>query len=178
MVDAHESLSRDELLKLLDIYAKNWLAHDGCWFLAIEEELGTQKAIEFDIRSWERFAQTEAARIKSAFNLPDGGGLQALDRALRLRLYARVNRQEIEWRGVDRLVFRMTECRVQQARERKGLARFPCKPVGMMEFTRFAETIDPRIQTRCVTCPPDPAEQAYCAWEFTLKDEHRADVIT
>jgi hypothetical protein len=126
MVDAHESLSRDELLKLLDVYAKNWLAHDGCWFLAIEEELGTQKAIEFDVHSWERFAQAEAARIKRAFDLPDSGGLQALDRALRLRLYARVNRQEIEWRGPDRLVFRMTECRVQRARERKGLAPFPC----------------------------------------------------
>jgi hypothetical protein len=177
MTDAHESLSREDLLKLLDIYAKNWLAHDGCWFLAIEAELGTEKAIEFDIGSWERFAPVEAARIKRAFDLPDGGGLQALYRALQLRLYARVNRQEIEWRGADALVFRMTECRVQQARERKGLAPFPCKPVGVMEFTRFAEAIDPRIQTRCITCPPDPVEHTYCAWEFTLKDGNSANGI-
>ncbi len=173
MTDAHESLSRDELLKLLDVYAKNWLAHDGCWFLAVEEALGTEKAIEFDIRSWERFAQAEAARIKRAFDLR--GGLQALERAFQLRLYARVNRQEIEWRDADTLVFRMTECHVQRARERKGLPPFPCKPVGMMEFSRFAETIDPRIQTRCITCPPDPVEHTYCAWEFTLKDENSAD---
>jgi hypothetical protein len=26
-------LSREELLLLLDVYAKNWLAHDGSWFL-------------------------------------------------------------------------------------------------------------------------------------------------
>ncbi|MDQ1267113.1 MAG: hypothetical protein QG635_2267, partial [Bacteroidota bacterium] len=32
-----EELSREELLELLNIYAKNWLAHDGCWFLAIEK---------------------------------------------------------------------------------------------------------------------------------------------
>jgi hypothetical protein len=175
MTDAHESLSREELLKLLDVYAKNWLAHDGCWFLAVEEELGTQKAIEFDIRSWERFAQAEAARIQRAFDLPDGGGLQALERALQLRLYARVNRQEIEWRGADKLIFRMAECRVQQARERKGLTPFPCKPVGVMEFTRFAETVDPRIQTHCITCPPDPVDHTYCVWEFTLKDENGAN---
>jgi hypothetical protein len=170
MTDAHESLSREELLTLLDVYAKNWLAHDGCWFLAIEEAFGTETAIEMDIRTWERFAQAEASRIKRAFDLPDGGGLLVLDRALSFRLYARVNRQEIEWRGENTLVFRMAECRVQQARQRKGLPPFPCKAVGMMEFTKFAETIDPRIQTRCITCPPDPVEHTYCEWEFTLKD--------
>jgi hypothetical protein len=171
MTGAHESLSREDLLKLLDVYAKNWLAHDGCWFLAIEETFGTEAAIDMDIRAWERFAQVEASRIKRAFDLPDGGGLQALDRALRLRLYARVNRQEIAWCDENTLVFRMVECRVQQARQRKGLPPFPCKPVGLMEFTRFAETIDPRIQTRCVTCPPDPVELTCCEWEYTLKDE-------
>jgi hypothetical protein len=175
MTDPHESLSREELLTLLDVYAKNWLAHDGCWFLAVEEAFGTGKAVEFDIRSWERFAPIEASRIKRAFDLPEAGGLAALDKALRLRLYARVNRQEIEWRGADTLVFRMVECRVQQARERKGLSPFPCKPVGVMEFTRFAETIDLRIRTRCITCPPDPVEQTYCAWEYTLHDESRPD---
>jgi hypothetical protein len=72
MTGAHESLSCDDLLKLLDVCAKNWLAHDGCWFLAIEEALGTQQAIEFDIRAWERFAPVEAARIKRTFDLPAG----------------------------------------------------------------------------------------------------------
>jgi hypothetical protein len=34
------------------------------------------------------------------------------------------------------------------------------------------QAIDPRIQTRCVACPPDPRGQEHegiwCAWEFTL----------
>jgi hypothetical protein len=31
------------------------------------------------------------------------------------------------------------------------------------------QAIDPRIQTRCVACPPDPhGEDLWCAWEFTL----------
>jgi len=33
-----EDLSKDELLELCKLYAKNWLAHDGCWFLSIEEK--------------------------------------------------------------------------------------------------------------------------------------------
>ena len=30
--------------------------------------------------------------------------------------------------------------------------------------------IDPRIETRCVACPPDPhPEEYWCAWEFSIK---------
>jgi len=35
-----ELLTREKLLELLKIYAKNWLAHDGCWFLAVEKNWG------------------------------------------------------------------------------------------------------------------------------------------
>jgi uncharacterized protein DUF6125 len=39
------SMSRDDLLRVLEMFAKNWLAHDGCWFLAAEERLGLEAAI-------------------------------------------------------------------------------------------------------------------------------------
>ncbi len=169
--DIHDTLSREELLKLLDVYAKNWLAHDGSWFLALEETYGMEAAIEMDARAWERFAAAEARRIKRAFDLPDDGGLHALEHALNYRLYARVNQQQAKWADEHTLIFRMVECRVQVTRQRKGLPPFPCKPVGLVEFPTFARTIDPRIQTRCIQCPPDELHLGgYCAWEFTLND--------
>ena len=70
-------LSREELLKLIDVYAKNWLAHDGCWFLAAEEKYGMAAAVELDAKSWERFAVTEAKRIMKEFEIPSNGGLKA-----------------------------------------------------------------------------------------------------
>jgi hypothetical protein len=166
--DIHEALSRKELLKLLDVYAKNWLAHDGSWFLALEEAFGLETALEMDARAWERFAAIEAQRIMRAFEIAPGGGLTALAKALRYRLYARLNPQQTEWDGDNRLVFRMLECRVQTARQRKGLPLFPCRSVGVVEFSTFAATVDPRIETQCLGCPPD---QAACAWAFTLKDQ-------
>ena len=33
---ALDKLSREELLELIDIYAKNWLALDGVWFQSVE----------------------------------------------------------------------------------------------------------------------------------------------
>ena len=161
-------LSREELLKLIRVYAKNWLAHDGCWFLAVEEKLGLNSAIELDARGWERFSVMEAKRIMAEFDIPPNGGLHALEKAFRFRLYSTVNIQQVEWVNEGVMIFRMIECRVQKARSRKNLPHFPCKPVGIVEYSQFATTIDPRIQTRCITCPPDPVTDCHCAWEFSL----------
>ncbi len=162
-------MGRDNLLRALEMFAKNWLAHDGCWFLAAEERFGIETAIELDARSWERFAAAEARRIMATFNIPAGGGLQALEQALGLRLYAVINEQHFEWSDDrKRLRFFMDVCRVQETRRRKGLADFPCKSVGTVEFTTFAATVDARIRTTCLHCPPDAAGGQYCGWEFTL----------
>jgi len=165
-----QDLSREELLKLLDVHAKSWLAHDGCWFLAAEEKLGLDGAIALDTRSWELFSPVEAKRIMKAFQIPDGGGLEALEKALRYRLYATINPQSTERPDGNRLIHKMIDCRVQTARRRKNLPDFPCQPVGLVEYSRFAQTVDPRIKTRCLQCPPDDTKDSgcVCAWEFTM----------
>ena len=166
---AFHSMSREELLRALEMFAKNWLAHDGCWFLAAEEKLDIETAIELDAGAWERFAVTEANRIMNTFVIQPGGGLQALERALGLRQYAMINPQRLEWAEDGKRLRLYTDiCRVQETRRRKGLPDFPCKDVGTVEFANFARTVDPRIHTRCLHCPPDSPEGKYCAWEFTL----------
>lgn len=164
-----KDLSKKELLDLLSDAAKNWLAHDGLWFQAAEERLGIEAAIDLDKAAWEKFTVIEARRIMKRLNMKPGGGIPALVQALKFRLYAYINVQEIQELTDTRCVFRMNRCRVQEARKRQGLADFPCKPVGIIEYSLFAKTIDQRIKTRCIVCPPDPhPDDVYCAWEFTL----------
>jgi len=168
--NAFEAMSREDLLRALEMFAKNWLAHDGCWFLAAEERFNLETAMELDTRAWKRFAEAEARRIMSTFDVPADGGLPALERALSLRLYAVINSQSTEWSDDRRcLRFFMGVCRVQEARRRKGLPDFPCKPVGTVEFETFATTVDSRIRTKCLHCAPDAATGQYCGWEFTIE---------
>jgi hypothetical protein len=149
--------------------AKRWLAHDGLWFQAVEKELGMEEAIKLDAAAWEKFSKVEAERIKVLLQLPDDGGIPALKAALNLRLYAFINKQEIIDVDQNRIIFRMNDCRVQSARKKKGLPDFPCKTVGLVEYSVFAKSIDPRIQTRCLACPPDEHPDDYfCAWEFWI----------
>lgn len=170
--DVLRGLSQEELIDLLEDAARNWLAHDGLWFLAAEEKFGMETAIELDRRAWEQFTIIEAERIMRRLGLAPGGGIPALKKALQYRLYARLNEQEILDVDECTIVFRMNDCRVQAARKRKGLPDFPCKPVGLVEYEHFARTIDPRFRTRCIACPPDPhPEEYWCAWEFVLEGE-------
>lgn len=169
MTKTIDTLDKSRLRKLLEIYALNWLAHDGCWFQSIEQEQGMQQAKKFNDQAWERFTVIEARRIMKFLDLSPGGGLDALAQALEFRLYACINTQSIKKTDEHRLVFEMNDCRVQSTRKRKGLADYPCKSAGIVEYSGFAKTIDPRINTRCIGCPPDEhPDEWFCCWEFTL----------
>ncbi len=149
--------------------AKNWLAMDGLWFLAVEDEFGLGKAMEMDRKIWATFSRIEAERIRKRLSLPASGGLDALDTALRHRLHSLINPYRIERPSVDTLCYFMLTCRTQTARNRQGRIPFPCREVGLVEYSVFAETIDPGIQTTCIACPPDRGERDFsCGWKFTL----------
>ncbi|EHQ91304.1 DUF6125 family protein [Desulfosporosinus youngiae] len=171
MLNSKEDLTRDQALDLLEDFAVRWLAHDGLWFQAIEKKRGLEEAVELDIEAWKIFTVLEAKRIMKFLGLPKDGGLDALERALKFRLYAFINVQECSRPDAHTLIFKMKDCRVQSARKRKNMPDHPCKPVGEVEYSLFASTIDSRIKTSCIACPPDPhPEEFYCGWEFTLND--------
>lgn len=154
--------------KLKD-FAKLWLAHDGLWFQVVENKFGLEAAIELDKEAWSKFSPLEAKRIMKRTGIKQGGGIESLIKALPERLYAEINEQEVVEDDKNRAVFMMKKCRVQDARRRKNMEPFPCKEVGIIEYSEFAKTIDSRIKTKCLHCPPDEYNSEYwCVWEFTI----------
>ena len=163
-----EDLGREELLGLLQDASLNWLAHDGLWFQSVEEKFGTEEASFCNQKAIASYSEIEAKRIMRRFNLTNGG-IPMLMQALKFRMYHLINQQDFIEVSENRCVFRMKECRVQQARKKKGLPNYPCKPVGIKEYSHFAKTIDPGIKTRCIACPPDyHPDEYWCAWEFYI----------
>ena len=131
--------------------------------------MGLETAIRLDGIAWSQFSPIEANRILHRLGKQPGGGIELLEEALNERLYAHVNKQRVVEKSDTRLVFEMSGCRVQDARRRKNMEPFPCKQVGIIEYSTFARTIDPRLITRCLRCQPDPYNGEYwCRWEFLL----------
>jgi Family of unknown function (DUF6125) len=163
------SKNKTELLKIMEELGKNWLASDGIWFQTVEAHYDLWEAKRCNDSCWVRFSPFEASSIKKFLQLPELAGLEGLKKALRFRLYAFINKQTIIDDTKQSVIFQMNDCRVQSARKRKGLEDYPCKSAGLVEYRTFAETIDSRIKTQCIGCPPDehPAEW-FCSWRFYL----------
>lgn len=162
------NMPKEKLISLIDAMSVNWLANDGTWFHTVETRQDMHTSKRCNDTCWTRFSPLEARMIKGLLKLPEQGGLDALKRALNFRIYARINRQAVEKEG-DSLILKMVTCRVQDARKRRGLEDYPCKSAGLTEYGAFAKTIDSRIRTECMACPPDEhPEQWACAWRFHL----------
>ena len=109
--------------------------------------------------------------VTASTNLSKDDISRKVEEAKRYESEDKKRREVIDARNnADSLVYQMNECRVQSTRKRKGLDDYPCKSAGLVEYTYFARSIDDRIRTECIGCPPDPhPEEWYCAWQFTLK---------
>ena len=169
MPKALADMDEDTMDRVMGGLAKSWLANDGVWFQAVEFDHGMNDAKRCNDSCWGKFSPYEAHAVKKCLGLGNASGLEGLKKALNFRMYAFVNRQTMVDEGPESFVFQMSECRVQQARLRKGLDDYPCKSAGLVEYTYFAAAIDPRIQTECIGCPPDdhPADW-FCAWRFSI----------
>ena len=164
-----EILTREQLIELIQIYAKDWLAIDGMWFQSIEGKYGMDEAMWHDVEVWKRFTVTEARRVKKFLKLEEHPGLEGLAKAFKYRLYSNIGREEITLEG-DSLIYRMVECKVQNTRLKKGMALHPCRLVGDVEYAGFAKTIDDRIKCECLSCYPDIKDDTCnCAWKFTIE---------
>ena len=165
-----QKLSKNELITLIEAYSKNWLAMDGLWFQSLENKYGMQEAMCRDEEVWTHFTAIEAKRVKEFLNLEEYPGLQGLEKALKLRFYANINRDELIIKD-NTLIYSTLECRVQTARLRKNMPYHPCKSVGIIEYSEFAKIIDKRIVCDCISCYPDITDKnCNCVWKFILND--------
>lgn len=163
-------MSREDLLNLMKTLGTNWIAGDGVWFQAVEATHGMDDAKRCNDSCWTRFSPFEGWSIKAFLGLPQKAGINGLKKALQFRMYSHINVQTIIDEDPHTIVFQMNDCRVQSARKRKGLDDYPCKSAGLVEYKTFAESIDKRILTECVGCPPDPhPDEWFCSWRFSIE---------
>jgi hypothetical protein len=164
-------MPKEKLLGIMNNLGINWLANDGIWFQSVEMSRDMYDAKRCNDSCWTRFSPFEAWSIKEFLGLPEYAGLEGVKKALRFRMYAFINVQSIIDEGPNSILFQMNDCRVQSARKRRGLDDYPCKSAGLVEYSSFGETIDPRIKTECVGCPPDEhPDEWFCAWRFTIPE--------
>jgi hypothetical protein len=166
-----QSLSKEKFVEFLSLQISNIWRVDGLYFLGIEEKFGTEAATNIDRNCWDTLAKLEARDLKQFLELKDNN-LESFMRTLGATSWA-LYQEKKEWKvESSRAVFRVTSCRTQKSRIRKGLTEFPCKEVRWTYLKEFARAFNPEIDVKCNVCPPDKHdENLWCEWEFIIKSK-------
>jgi hypothetical protein len=166
-----ESMPRDQLLELFALHIRNIWRVDGLYFLGIEERFGTEAATEIDANCWRVMAKLEARSLREILKVEkvDSASFIYLLRNTSWALYVKEKEERVSEKEA---IFRVTRCRTQEARIRKGLGIFPCKEVRFGYLKEFARECDPNIEVVCKVCPPDERPSGvWCEWEFRFEGE-------
>ncbi|MGP3703660.1 MAG: DUF6125 family protein, partial [Candidatus Bathyarchaeota archaeon] len=91
--------------------------------------------------------------------------------ALKFLPWSAIQKAEVKVLGEDEAVLSIVDCKPQKFRVKNGLEEFPCKDLGLKFFTKFAETVNPKIRVECLTAPPKPHQNnLWCKWRFKLEN--------
>ena len=145
---------------------------DGLWFLAVEEAFGFEAAFELNQRVWERGGFIHGRRVLKNLNLEGKAPLEALVTMLFADPIMSIRRLQVTTLTDTRMVFRCHNCPPEEARLRDGRGVFNGKPGCTLLLAAYAELINPRIETTCLACAPNPEHPEYwCEWEFTIPQD-------
>jgi len=164
----------EKLYDLLYIQVKNIWRVDGLYFQGIEKRFGTESAGEIDRETWSILAKIEAKDLKRLFNKKKITSIKDfLDILLNTSWALYQSRKSIEINEENNIgIFKVLSCKVQEARIRKGLDIFPCKPVRYSYLKAFAEYIDKDIKVEVLSCPPDEKPKDFWyGWKFILEKD-------
>jgi len=163
-------LPKETLVVMLQVMVDNYRSVDGLWFQFVEQQFGTERAVELDEAVWQVLGKIEARRVKKAFNLTDEG-IPAILKALQLSpSMAAFGPSDAEQPSAKQVRFSITDCLSQKQRLQKGQEMFPCQGVQQSYLTSFAAQFEPRVAVQCLKCPPDNyQEDLWCQWMFEVK---------
>ena len=163
-------MDKDKLLELFRMQIKNIWRVDGLYFQGIEKRFGVEAATEIDKETWRILAKIEARDLKKLYGVDKVEEIKMFMEMLLNTSWALYQtKKKVEING-DTGVFKVVSCRVQEARLKKGLGVFPCKPVRLGYLEEFAREMNPDIKVEVVSCPPDEKDSEFwCGWRFILR---------
>lgn len=160
-------LSREQLLTLLEVYARQLITCDSYWFTAVEERFGLETAVEMENWVWERVGPLEGKRVARALGLDPGEGIATILEIMKFCPSWATFSPRVEMVGEKKGVFTCTNCPIQKKRTERGMAQFECKEMADRLAKAFVQGLNPKVKASCVVAPPDPhTADVWCQYEL------------
>jgi len=167
-LNVFENMQAPELRTYIKFLLWHYRVMDSFWYLYIAEQFDEPTADGLNEKVWGRIAGLAAKDLVKRFAIKDRG-LKGFVRAWRYWPWCILVDYHIA-EGPDEVIISVPSCPTQDARTRRGLKEYNCREMHRLEFSSFAEEIDPCIQTCCLFAPPDPRQDGVmCKWRFFLQ---------
>ncbi|MFC1894087.1 DUF6125 family protein [Chloroflexota bacterium] len=165
-----ENCSVENLIALLKTYAKMYVAMDAFWYLSIMDEFGNDKALEHDLRAWDRMYKRELDWLKGALGIRQRD-VPSLLRILSATPWFIHRKYDIDLRGNNYGVLTIAECPTLLALEEEGAGRERgiCEVFHVAYFSKCARYFNPDMETKALKLPPRVSPNDICCrWEFKI----------
>ena len=137
------------------------------------QTISPEAAFDLNQRVWKRGAFIHGKRLLKNMKVKGNTPLEALEAMILADPIMSFRRTQVTTLTDSRLVIRTLNCPPAEARYRDGRGVFNGVPGCTLLLATYAGLIDPRIQTKCVCCTPNPENPEYwCEWEFTLPQDN------
>ena len=167
-----EALSRTELVELVKLYSRLFLAVDGFWYLATKELLDEDTATACDLWVWDKYIRYELKRLRALMKT-ESDDLEAFTTAFGLSPWSSNISYSFTKDGENMLTFTVLQCPTLEALKKEGAGRENtfCQQVEAKLFQMYIQSFNPRGQAIPVALPPETNEARICCqWQFIITE--------
>jgi hypothetical protein len=167
-----EDLSKAELIELVRLYSKLFLAVDGFWYLAVKEIVDEDAATASDLWVWEKYSPYELKRLMTLRNI-EGNDLEAFATAIRFSPWFSNLTYRLTREGANGLTLTVLECPTLQALKREGAGRENtiCRQVDPQLFQIMIQSFNPKGKCIPIELPLDTSGDGICCrWQFSVEE--------
>ena len=167
-----ERLSKAELIELVRLYSKLFLALDGFWYLAVKEIVDDETATACDLWVWDKYSRYEFKNIMPVRNIA-AKDLEAFATAMSFSPWISNLKCKFTLEGKNKLTFTVLECPTLEAIRREGSGRENtfCQQVEPQLFQTIIKSFNPKGKATPIELPPATStDNICCRWQFSIED--------
>ena len=167
--DLHQ-LSKEQLVELVRMYARLFLAMDGFWYLAIKEMMNEDTATEVDLWVWDKYARYEAKRLPPLVGA-EGDDLARFATAFSYSPWFSNLTHGFTRDADGALTLTVYDCPSLDGMKREGQGREKtfCSQVEQKLLEMVSRAFNPNVEVTLVELPLKPTEDSICCrWRFMV----------
>ncbi|MDD5095855.1 MAG: DUF6125 family protein [Dehalococcoidia bacterium] len=171
----YEDFSKEALIKLLNEYARIFLATDGYWYSLIKQRYSDEEAMACELIVWDKCYTYDPRKISEAMNIK-GHDVTACLKALSLSPGFPMGFFDwtIDLQNPNYAIVTVNRCPSLLYFEREGEGRDfrICHELEPAAFQTHANYFNPAIKVTPLKLPPRKSEDEgpFCIWEWKLQE--------